>query len=90
MKFTSEGRITLRMESDDRTVRFIVEDTGVGVTAAEAERIFEAFVQLDDFTEGTGVGLTVARSLARRMGGDLWLDTDYAPGARFVFELLRK
>ncbi len=89
VKFTSEGRITLRMESDDRTVRFIVEDTGVGVTAAEAERIFEAFVQLDDFTEGTGVGLTVARSLARRMGGDLWLDTSYASGARFVFELLK-
>ena len=46
-------------------------------------------MQLDNFTVGTGVGLTVARSSARRMGGDLWLDTSYKEGSRFVFELLR-
>ena len=89
LKFTRQGHITLRMESTERVVRFIVEDTGIGVSSAEAEHIFEEFVQLDDFTEGTGIGLTVARSLARRMGGDLRLDTSYTAGARFVFELLR-
>ena len=89
LKFTSQGRITLRIETAaDDVVRFVVEDTGIGIKAEEAEHIFEEFVQLDDFTEGTGIGLTVARSLARRMGGDLWLDTSYTAGSRFVFELL--
>ena len=89
LKFTRQGHISLSVEYTDSVVRYIVEDTGIGIKAGEAEHIFEEFVQLDDFTEGTGIGLTVARSLARRMGGDLWLDTSYTSGARFVFELLR-
>ncbi|MBQ9215237.1 MAG: HAMP domain-containing histidine kinase [Prevotella sp.] len=90
LKFTSKGSITLRITSTDSHVRFVVEDTGIGIPADQAEQIFGEFVQLDSFTEGTGIGLTVARSVARRMGGDLWLDTDYSQGARFVFELLKK
>jgi signal transduction histidine kinase len=44
-------------------------------------------VQLDEYYDGTGIGLTVARSLARRLGGDVWLDTSYTAGARFVMAL---
>ena len=77
------------MESTDTSVRLIVEDTGVGIPSVESEHIFEEFVQLDEFADGTGIGLTVAHSIAQRMGGDLWLDTDYSRGARFVLELLR-
>ena len=89
MKFTNEGSITLKTELTDGKVHFIVEDTGIGIPADQAEHIFEEFVQLDSFTDGTGIGLTIARSVARRMGGELWLDTSYTKGARFVFELLR-
>jgi len=67
--------------------RFVVEDTGIGVPAKEAERIFDEFVQLDEYYDGTGIGLTVARSLARRLGGDVTLDTSYTKGARFVMTL---
>ena len=66
---------------------YIVEDTGIGVPASEAEHIFEEFVQLDEYYDGTGIGLTVARSLARRMGGDIALDTTCTAGARFVMHL---
>ena len=89
VKFTHEGSITLNMTYTDEKVCFIVEDTGIGIPADQTEHIFEEFIQLDPFTEGTGIGLTVARSVAQRMGGNLWLDTDYKEGARFVFELLR-
>ena len=90
LKFTQEGSITLRMETTDSKVRFMVEDTGIGIPADVAEYVFEEFVQLDSFAEGIGIGLTVARSVAQRMGGNLWLDPSYSPGARFVFELLRE
>jgi len=71
----------------ERQLAFIVEDTGIGVPADEAERIFDEFVQLDTYYDGTGIGLTVARSIARRLGGDIVLDTSYSGGARFVYTL---
>ncbi len=78
---------TLRLEVKDRFLYFIVEDNGIGIPATEADHIFEEFVQLDSYYDGTGIGLTVARSLARRLGGDIILDTTYTPGARFVMTL---
>ena len=89
VKFTNEGCITLRIETMDDRVRFIVEDTGIGVPADQAEHIFDEFVQLNSFVDGTGIGLTVARTVARRLGGNLWLDPNYSQGARFIFELLK-
>lgn len=88
-KFTKEGSITLSMTYTDSKVCFSVEDTGIGIPADQTEHIFEEFVQLDSFADGTGIGLTIARSIAQRMGGNLWLDTSYTQGSRFVLELLR-
>lgn len=86
-KFTNEGQIRLKLEKTADMMRFIVEDTGIGVPPAEAEHIFEEFVQLDSNHVGTGIGLTVARSLSQRMGGDVVLDTSYTGGARFIMTL---
>lgn len=82
-----KAHAVLRVAVDDGMVVFTVEDTGIGVPSEEAERIFDEFVQLDRYYDGTGIGLTVARSLARRLGGDIKLDTDYTAGARFVYTL---
>lgn len=83
-------RAVLKVSITDTFVQFVVEDTGIGVPADQAERIFDEFVQLDEYYDGTGIGLTVARSLARRLGGDVRLDTTYTAGARFVMTLPRK
>jgi signal transduction histidine kinase len=85
---SSEGtvRLIVSQNSQDQ-VCFTVEDTGIGIPPEEAEHIFEEFVQLDDYYDGTGIGLTVARSIARRLDGDIVLDTTYSPGARFIFTL---
>ena len=91
-KFTKNSvnrSIKLSVKAKPETIELAVEDNGIGVPPEEAERIFEEFVQLDEFYEGTGIGLTIARSLARRMGGDVILDTSYHPGARFVLTLPR-
>ena len=83
----SEGTVRLIVSQNDKQALFTVEDTGIGVPPGEAEHIFEEFVQLDDYYDGTGIGLTVARSIARRLGGDVTLDTSYSPGARFILSL---
>ena len=86
-KFTKEGSVTLSIAHNAKNIDFIVEDTGIGIPADEAERIFEEFVQLDEYYDGTGIGLSVARSIARRLGGDVRLDTSYTAGARFLLTL---
>lgn len=53
----------------------------------QAENIFTEFVQLDEYSDGTGIGLSIARSFARHMNGDVILDTSYTGGSRFVMTL---
>lgn len=82
-----KGRVTLSVNKGQQYLQFIIEDTGIGVPKQEAAHIFEEFVQLDNFYDGTGIGLTIARSVARRMGGDVVLDSTYTDGARFILRL---
>ncbi len=84
---TGKQHVTLNVSKDSEQVSFVVEDTGIGVPKEEAERIFEEFVQLDEYYNGTGIGLTVARSIAQRLGGNIVLDTTYTEGARFILTL---
>ena len=99
-KFTvpSEGRllnspsaqlqkVVLRITVLSGRLFFSVEDSGIGIPHKDAERIFDEFVQLDEYYDGTGIGLTVARSLTRRIGGDIKVDTAYIGGSRFVMTL---
>lgn len=87
-KNTQEGSITLRAKADKRLLSLVVEDTGCGIPAKEAEHIFERFVKLNDFKKGLGLGLPLCRTLVSKMDGKVWLDTSYSgPGARFCIEL---
>lgn len=83
----AKQKVVLTLQMVDDAIFFVVEDSGVGVPLEEANRIFDEFVQLDEYYDGTGIGLTIARSMARRMGGDVILDTSYVNGARFVMIL---
>lgn len=83
----SPAKVTLSVSVKDQKVQFVVEDTGIGVPPEQAENIFTEFVQLDEYSDGTGIGLSIARSLARHMQGDITIDTAYTGGARFVMTL---
>lgn len=82
-------RVTLHISATNSLVMFAVEDTGIGIPADQRENIFKEFVQLDEYSDGTGIGLSIARSLVRHMNGDVTLDTSYKDGARFVVTLPR-
>lgn len=90
LKFTTEGSVTLKcaVDMDKMQAIYTVEDTGTGIEEAEREHIFEPYVKLNQFFDGQGIGLTVARSIARRLDGDVVLDTTYeGPGSRFILTL---
>ena len=86
-KFTTEGGVKLIVRAIGSQIQFIVEDTGSGIAAEDAEKIFEPFTKLNSFFDGAGIGLTAARSIARRMNGDLILDPAYTEGARFILSI---
>ncbi len=94
VKFTEKGSIALRAQllADDGVellVRFAVEDTGIGLTADQMPRLFEAFEQADASTTrrfgGTGLGLAITRRLAELMGGDCGVESTPGAGSTFWF-----
>jgi PAS domain S-box-containing protein len=96
VKFTEHGRIEVRVQArevDDGTtrVRFLVEDTGIGLSEEEQDRLFRPFTQADASTTrhfgGTGLGLAVSKHLVELMGGTIWVDSAVGVGSTFAFEL---
>ncbi len=88
-KFTDKGTVSLSFEPDDEknVVNFSVTDTGAGVPDGMEEIIFHQFRKADHSTSGVGLGLYIARRIARLLGGNISLDRNYHRGARFVFTL---
>jgi len=85
-KFTKEGSIVLKLEmSDCNTAFFSVTDTGCGIPLEKQDLIFERFEKLNDFAQGSGLGLSICKLIVTYMKGRLWVDSNYTQGARFCF-----
>ena len=89
-KFTEKGRIALTVEqkpTDGGDVRFIVEDTGFGISQEAQPFIFDRFTKGDEFSKGLGLGLAYCYETAQKLGGGLEHDTGYSHGTRFIITL---
>ena len=88
-KYTEKGEIHLHLSLTEHPghLTFSVADTGRGIPADQAEAIFERFRKLDNFVQGTGLGLNICRLIAEHLQGEVSLDTSYTRGARFLFIL---
>ncbi|MCJ2015559.1 hybrid sensor histidine kinase/response regulator [Methylobacterium sp. J-076] len=91
-KFTEGGTVTLRVrrtaEPDGGGLTFSVEDTGIGMSPEQVERLFQRFVQADGSTTrrygGTGLGLALTKAFAHLLGGDVTVASEVGRGTRFV------
>jgi signal transduction histidine kinase len=85
-KFTKEGSITLALRLDEKGfAEFSVTDTGCGIPLERQSTIFGRFEKLNEGVQGTGLGLSICKLIIKRLGGEIWLDSGYTAGARFVF-----
>ncbi len=98
VKFTRRGHVTVRVETvamtpdqSEASVRFLVEDTGIGISAEQQKRLFNAFEQAEDTTAsqfgGTGLGLAISRRLVELMGGRIGVKSSLGDGATFWFDI---
>lgn len=85
-KFTEQGSIVLELKmADASTALFSVTDTGCGIPPEKQHLIFERFEKLNDFVQGSGLGLSICQLIVKYMNGKLWVDSGYTRGARFCF-----
>ena len=97
VKFTPEqGEVSLAarlmaIHDGACVIRFIVKDTGIGISEEQQKRLFISFNQADgSFSRkfgGTGLGLTISKRIVNLMGGDIWIESELGQGASFIFDI---
>ena len=99
IKFTNKGSVVLKIDVLDvdevaltEKIRFMISDTGIGISESEKEKIFEEFSQEDSSTTrkygGTGLGLSIASKIVKLMGSEIHLETEKNKGSKFWFDLV--
>lgn len=88
-KFTTQGNINIgyTISEKEKTIQISITDTGIGIPKAQQENVFERFYKTNSFTQGTGLGLPICRSIAEKLGGSLKIDASYTQGCRMILTL---
>ena len=86
-KFTEKGSITLTYKTIKKKVLVEVIDTGMGISPENKAKIFERFVKVDSFKQGTGLGLTICKTIIEALQGEIGVDSEPGKGSRFWFTL---
>ena len=94
LKFTEQGEISVKVEKEKQEgnsifLHFTIRDTGRGISTEMQQKIFEPFTQEDGSMSrnygGTGLGLTISKKLAEKMGGSIWVESEIGKGSTFHF-----
>ncbi len=87
VKFTTRGSIRVSYELQDNWIRFSVTDTGIGIAPENLLNIFERFIKLNGFVQGTGLGLPICKNIVEQLGGVIGADSELDKGSCFWFKL---
>lgn len=87
IKFTNEGSITIDYKEENNFLKVSVSDTGIGIAEENRSRIFDRFIKINDFKQGTGLGLTISKMIVETLGGSIGVDSELGKGSTFWFTL---
>lgn len=89
VKYTDQGYVSMACQLNDKQVEVTIQDSGKGIKKDQLPFIFESFRQVADndrkITEGTGIGLTICKSLSNMMGGNILVESKQGAGSKFTF-----
>lgn len=86
-KYSDGKNVSLSVSLNGDKIRFVIQDTGKGISEADRELMFKFFTKVDDLSEGLGLGLALAKRHVVNLGGDLKLDENYHDGCRFIVDI---
>lgn len=87
IKFTEKGSITFGYEHRGKELYFYVKDTGCGISHEKKEQIFERFIKLNNFAQGSGLGLSICQTIIKSMGGNIGVESEEGKGSKFWFTI---
>lgn len=86
-KFTQEGEIRFGFHPQGEFIEFFVQDTGMGISTENIDKIFNRFVKLNTFVQGSGLGLPICQMIVENMGGEIRVESEYGKGTIFRFTI---
>ena len=92
LKFTPEGAVSFgyTIEESGKAIRFYVKDTGIGIPQDKKDKIFDRFVKLNTFAQGTGLGLPICAMIAEKFGGSIGVESEEGKGSLFWLSIPMK
>ena len=88
VKFTTQGSIIVGYDApSNKRISIWVQDTGKGIAPEHQERVFERFFKVDEYIPGAGLGLSICRTMAYSMGGEVTVESQLGEGSKFRFEI---
>ncbi|MEG2493567.1 MAG: ATP-binding protein [Rikenellaceae bacterium] len=87
VKFTKQGGVFIGYELRNNEIEFYVRDTGIGISNEQLSNVFTRFIKLNSFVPGTGLGLPICQSIIEKLGGKIWVVSEFGHGACFRFSL---
>ncbi len=87
IKFTKQGSIKFGYRANENCLEFTVTDTGSGISPDKIKKVFDRFIKGDNFTQGTGLGLPICKSIIEKMGGTISVESTHGEGAKFTFTI---
>ena len=87
IKFTEKGSITISYKKEGDNLHVSVQDTGIGISEKDCPRIFERFIKVNEFKQGTGLGLTISKTIIENLKGTIGVNSVEGSGSTFWFSL---